>query len=199
MLLAGATAGLAAWGAGRIANGLWEPFSRPTLKTVHCLLLLFFRDTVLDSREYLVGTSNFQVTIAAGCSGFEGIGLVLVLICSFLWLSRDYLRFPHALVLLPLGLSTIWALNAIRIVILIAFGTYGFKSLAYGGFHSVAGWLAVIAVGLGLIAAARSWSFVTRKDSPSRETNRVPVGPLPYAPDRYRVDGDDYSSLHRWV
>ena len=162
MMLGAAAMGLSAWGVGRAADSLWPALSRSTLLVVAWLLRLFFSDIVVQPDELLVGTPNFLVEVAPHCSGFEGIGLLLVLLGSFLWLDRDNLRFPHAFLLLPLGVALIWSLNAVRIFGLIVLGTLGFSEVAQGGFHSLAGWFAFTAVGLGLIHWARSWTFLAR-------------------------------------
>ncbi len=181
MLLCAATAGLTAWGAGRIADQFWRPMSHSTLLAVHWLLRLFFTDTLVRPEELLVGTSTYRVEIAPHCSGFEGIGLMLILMASFLWLCRGELRFPHALILLPLGVTIIWIVNAVRIFGLIALGTLGFGGVAQAGFHSLAGWLGFTAVGLGLIWFARAWSFLAR--------DRLGAGPAtdPYPSAPYLV------------
>jgi CAAX prenyl protease-like protein len=70
----------------------------------------------------------------------------------YLWLYRNDLRFPGALALLPLGAATIWLVNALRIVALIAIGTSGWPAVARGGFHSQAGWLAFNGVALSFVA-----------------------------------------------
>jgi exosortase E/protease (VPEID-CTERM system) len=165
-ILGGLSGGLAAWGAGTITAEFWRPLGYSTLATVHRLLRIFFRDTVCQPQQFLVGTSNFHVEIAPGCSGFEGIGLTLVLIGMFLWISRNDLRFPQSLLLLPIGVFLSWLANAVRITTLIAMGASGLRDVALSGFHSVAGWLAFIVLGLGLITVARSWSFISREPLP---------------------------------
>ena len=62
---------------------------------------------------------------------------------------------PRALLLLPIGVVTIWIANAVRLVGLIAVGTWGSSEIAFNGFHSQAGWIAFNVIGLGLIALSR--------------------------------------------
>ncbi len=50
-----------------------------------------------------LGTRTFQVEIAKECAGYEGIGLMWVTLGAYLWVFRARLRFPHALLLLPIG------------------------------------------------------------------------------------------------
>ncbi|MBV8486753.1 MAG: exosortase E/protease, VPEID-CTERM system [Planctomycetaceae bacterium] len=162
IILGAAAIGVSAWSLGRVADSLWPTLSRSTLLVVAWLLRLVFTGVVVQPDDLLVGTPSFLVEVAPQCSGFEGIGLLLVLLGSFLWLDRDNLRFPHAFLLLPLGVACIWLLNAVRIFGLIVLGTQGFSEVAQGGFHSLAGWFAFTAVGLGLIHWARSWAFLAR-------------------------------------
>src|SRR5262249_52431814 len=69
-----------------------------------------------------------------------------------LWWFRQHLRFPWALLLLPVGAVAVWVANALRITALIALGTTVSPAVALSGFHSQAGWIAFLLVGLGLIA-----------------------------------------------
>ncbi len=158
-LLAGIAVGVAAWGAGQLTDSLWRPLGRTTLAVVQALLGVLCRDVVCDPVECVLGTSSFTVHIAPECSGYEGIGLTWVFLGGYLWYCRQTLRFPQALLLLPLGTAVIWLANAVRIAALIVIGTWGSREVALGGFHSQAGWLAFNAVALGLVALTRSSRF----------------------------------------
>jgi exosortase E/protease (VPEID-CTERM system) len=99
------------------------------------------------------------------------VGLLLSFLGIYLWLFRHELRFPAALVLLPIGAITIWLLNALRIVILIVIGSSGWSDIALGGFHSQAGWLVFNAVGLGFVAAVnRGGLFMKAHQAEPAET-----------------------------
>jgi exosortase E/protease (VPEID-CTERM system) len=161
-LLLGFGVGCAAWAAGFLTQDLWRPLARYTFTVVQWILRGLYSDTVSDPNTLVVGTRVFKVTIAPSCSGYEGVGLILAFLGVYLWLSRKTLRFPHALVLLPLGAAAVWVLNAVRIATLVVIGTSGWRNVALGGFHSQAGWLAFNAVGLGLVAITiRGGYFVT--------------------------------------
>src|SRR4029079_14842034 len=133
---------------------LWNPLATGTLWVVEKLLRCSFSDVVADPHRFIVGTQSFSVYIAPKCSGYEGIGLITVFLGSFLWWFRKELRFPHALVLMPIGIGTIWFANALRIAALVAIGTTISPTVAQYGFHSHAGWLAFNAVALTLVALA---------------------------------------------
>jgi exosortase E/protease (VPEID-CTERM system) len=164
-LLVAAAVGAIGWGGGLVMDRLWEPLGRSTLWAVRGLVGLAVDAPVYDPAESLIGTQSFVVEIAPQCSGFEGIGLVLAFAGGYLWLYRRELRFPQALVLLPLGAALAWSANAVRIAALVLVGTWIDRGVAAGGFHSQAGWLAFNAVALGLVLLAhRSRVFAQRPD-----------------------------------
>jgi exosortase E/protease (VPEID-CTERM system) len=181
---AGLAIGTVATQGSRVASEvLWDSLSRSTLMTVHGMLRLVYAETVCDPKRNLVGTPTYAVSVAPQCSGYEGIGLILVFLVVFLYLYRRDYRFPHALYILPLGAVIIWLANAARIALLVAVGTSGARAVAEGGFHSLAGWLAFDAVGLGLVVATRRVRFLAapgRVPSPSaRVSNPVAVFLMP--------------------
>jgi len=151
ILPAGTAAGLGVLGAGRLAQLLWKPLGVSTLWLVRFILKLFSEDVVCQPAERIIGTAAFEVEIAPACSGYEGMGLMLVLMGAFLLISRRTLRFPRALWLLPLGCLLAYLANAVRIAALILLGTHVSEEIALGGFHSRAGVLLFLAVGFGLI------------------------------------------------
>lgn len=150
-LLVGAIVGVLAWGAGQVAQVVWDPLAWLTLELVHALLTLVASDPVASVEHQLVGTSRFFVHIAPICSGIEGIGLMLSFMAAFLYIERRELRWPSALVLLPLTTAFIWLLNVVRITALVAVGTWASPHVALGGFHSKAGWVLFTAAALGTV------------------------------------------------
>jgi exosortase E/protease (VPEID-CTERM system) len=153
LLLAG-VAGAVVVASGRAIRELWTPLAGVTFWLVERLLGLIYPRTVSVPSELIVGTPTFQVAIAPQCSGYEGVALVLLFLAVYLWLFRRELRFPHALLLLPIGTVAIWLANVVRITALIGIGTSVSAAVATGGFHSQAGWLFFLAVSLGLMAAS---------------------------------------------
>jgi exosortase E/protease (VPEID-CTERM system) len=69
------------------------------------------------------------------------------------------LRFPGALILLPIGMALMWTLNLLRLVALIAIGDAGWSEVALGGFHSQAGWLTFNVIGLGFVTLLHKARF----------------------------------------
>jgi exosortase E/protease (VPEID-CTERM system) len=154
ILLAGMAVGLGEPVVRRVIRSLGEPLAASTLELVRLILRHFSRDLVYLPAKGIIGTASFDVEIAPECSGYEGMGLVLVLLGAFLLISRRTLRFPRSLWLLPLGCLSAYLANAIRIVALILLGTHVSSEIALGGFHSRAGVLLFLIVGFGLMALA---------------------------------------------
>ena len=155
VFLGGIGVGLAAGLAGWLTDRLWQPMSRGTLWLVQRLLDLSGADTICEPATFLVGTRAFSVTIEPACSGYEGIGLVWVFLAVYLWLDRANLRFPHVLLLFPIGTLVVWLANAFRIFLLIVIGSRVSPQLAEEGFHTQAGWLGFIAIALGIVAVTQ--------------------------------------------
>lgn len=153
--------GVLAWGSSHLTQALWGPLAETTFWVVRFLLGFIYPDVYTQLAGRLVGTTTFAVTIAPECSGYEGIGLVTLLFAVYLWWFRAHLRFPQALLLLPAGALAIWVANTLRITGLIVIGSSFSPAIAWGGFHSQAGWIAFLLVGLGFIFLTQRWRLFT--------------------------------------
>ncbi len=141
--------------AGRASHFLWPVATSVTFGLSETLLRPFIPGLFVDPAHLLIGTQRFAVHVSESCSGMEGIGLILAFGILWLVLFRRECRFPHALILLPVGAATIFALNAVRIAALVFIGDAGAPQVAMHGFHSQAGWIVFNLVALGLCGAAR--------------------------------------------
>ncbi len=169
----GVVVGLAAYSAGSAGDApLWRMLGALTLRSVAVVLGIATGDVLVDVDELAVGTPDFVVRIGAGCSGYEGMGLLWVFLCVHLWLRRDELRFPHALLLLPLGTLLSFGANVVRIAALVLIGDTVSPELAVGAFHSRAGWVLFCGLAIGLAVLARRASFFRREPA----SDRVPPG-----------------------
>jgi exosortase E/protease (VPEID-CTERM system) len=176
VFLGGLAVGLAAGMAGWLTDQLWQPLSRGTFWIVHQLLLLTGAEAVYDPSAFLLGTSNFSVAIEPACSGYEGIGLVWVFLATYLWVERHQLRFPHVLILFPIGTLVIWVANALRIFALIIVGSRVSPRLAEDGFHTQAGWLAFVAIALAIVVVTQRFGlFATKDRAQSLASARTPA------------------------
>lgn len=111
-------------------------------------------EILYDAPSKVIGAGDFFVRVQDACSGVEGMALVMLFVTLYLVLFRRDLRFPHVLLLYPIGILASAAFNVLRIVVLISIGLEGNPELAVGGFHSYAGWLTFTLVALGVIALA---------------------------------------------
>lgn len=176
----GTLVGIFASDLGFLCARLWEPFGRSTLTALRVLLGLVYSDIVYQPAEAVIGTSRFAVEIMAPCSGYEGIGLIVVFFSLFLWMFRDRLRFPSAFFLLPVGAMLMWCGNLIRLWLLIILGNEYSTAVAMGGFHSQAGWLTLNAGTLGLIALATRCRWFARRESAESARSAVENPSLAY-------------------
>lgn len=160
-LLAG-PAGVLAWGGGRAARELWSALPELTLRFAERLLTLTGGEVVCIPAEQVIGLGSFSVKITEDCSGYQGIGLIWLFLVIYLWVFREGLRFPQALLLLPLGTLAVYVMNTVRIVVLVLLGTYFSPKLALEAFHSQAGWIAFDAVGIGLVLLAQRTALLSR-------------------------------------
>ena len=150
---------------GYFAQDGWDSLSGATLSLSHWLLTLYEPDVLLDSANRILGAGEFQVRILAPCSGYEGAAFVFAFLSIYLWAFRRDLRFPNALLLFPICVAAIWFLNALRIALLVSIGSHVSPSVAIQGFHSVAGWVSILAVALGTIAVSRKMTFFAAPDA----------------------------------
>ena len=162
VVLAGTVVGLVALAIGQSTGGLWNAFHGTTFRAASAVLRVLHPEVICHPETRDLGTSRFTVNIAPVCSGYEGIGLIWAFLGGYLVLFRRELRFPQALLLLPIGTVVIWMMNVLRIVGLVMVGTWGWPRIALGGFHSQAGWLAFNLVGLGLVAVSRRMGLFAR-------------------------------------
>ncbi len=172
-LMIGATVCFASYS----ATALWYPLSDWTIAATRWTLGLIYNDVTYDPQFLMLGTDEFVVQIAPVCSGYEGIGLVAAALTFFLVLFRRELRFPQAILLLPIGIVTIWVCNVLRIATLVVIGTSISPDIALGGFHSQAGWIAFVAVTIALgVVALRSPFFSRRVSTQPAPTAARPKG-----------------------
>jgi exosortase E/protease (VPEID-CTERM system) len=101
-----------------------------------------------------------------------------VLIGGFLLSMRSELRFPRALWLLPLTAALVWVGNAFRIASLMVVGARWSEELAYGAFHSKAGWLSFCLVTLAVAWGARRSRLLAPVAAGPDEEWEHPAAPL---------------------
>lgn len=147
----------------------WGALSAATFHVSAAILSLYESDIRVDAPARILGANGFDVNIAAACSGYEGIGLVVTFLAIYLWMFRVTLRFPNAYLALPIGVAAIWLLNSVRIAALISIGAHVSPDIAMTGFHSQAGWMMFLVVTIGIMLATNKISFFHRTTDHIRE------------------------------
>ncbi|SDZ95255.1 exosortase E/protease, VPEID-CTERM system [Rubrimonas cliftonensis] len=180
-LAAACALGLATPELATLAQNFWkvEALAAVTFEAARALLSLFADDIVSDPSQVLLGVPEFRVLVGPQCSGIEGFALITGFMAFYLWLFRDRLRFPNALALIPVGLALSWALNVVRITVLILIGANVSPDLAVNGFHSHAGWLMFTLLSLSLAAAAHASPWLRRAPAGAAPTSAGPFAPPP--------------------
>lgn len=173
LLLASSGLGVLGWGVGAYTNRLFDYLGYATFYCSGQLLRLFTADIVCNWNMHELGTSGFSVCIDKACSGYEGMGLILVFLAAYLWLFRSNLMFPRALLLLPAGVLAAWLMNCLRIWALILVGTYVSADIALGGFHSRAGALLFCCLALGMAWASHHSRWVSKRVEPHSSDNNA--------------------------
>jgi exosortase E/protease (VPEID-CTERM system) len=159
---AGAGAAMVCWLGGGLRL-LWGPSTRLTFLFVRVLLRPWLSTMVSDPATATIGSASFQVYIEPYCSGLEGMALMLVFSIVWLWLCRRELRFPRAILLVPISLGAAFLLNSMRIAALVLIGNAGAVNIAMGGFHSQAGWIGFNLIALGLVIGSRHAKWISRE------------------------------------
>jgi exosortase E/protease (VPEID-CTERM system) len=142
----------------------WKSTAAVTFDVVRFILLPLLPGLTADPATRVLGTNRFAVEILEFCSGLEGMSLILVFTIAWLWYFRKEYRFPRALLLIPLGVTLMFALNAVRIAVLLLIGNAGHAEIAVYGFHSQAGWIAFNAVAVGIAVWTRRSRWLNRNE-----------------------------------
>lgn len=159
---------------------MWLVTADATFGLSRLILRLFSSDLVVNPTKMLIGTRNFQVFVAPGCSGLEGIGLILAFGVVWLFVFRNESRFPRSLLLIPIAVAVSFVVNAARIAALVLIGASGAAQIAEIGFHSQAGWIGFDLTAVGFAFATRKIRWFRRTEEDSRGENPAVMWVLPF-------------------
>ena len=162
---------------------LWEPTAGITFQLVRLLLAPLLPALQADPLTRVLSTGHFAVQIAEVCSGLEGVGLMLAFCAAWLLYFRKEYYFPRALILVPIGVALVFALNVLRIAVLILIGDAGYPDVAVYGFHSQAGWIAFNCAAGAIVFASRKSRWLHRhpaREQPLEEENATAAYVMPF-------------------
>jgi exosortase E/protease (VPEID-CTERM system) len=164
--------------AGFAARLLWASLHDATLSVAIELASWRYEHLVVDYEHSVIGTPGFVVRVTHICSGFEGMGLMAVLLPAFILVNRERFIIPRAFLLVPIAIIGVWLLNCVRIVLLIILGTEVSPQLAIGAFHSKAGWFffSLVAIAMAFWGIhSRLWSRSVETDGERAEVHNPSV------------------------
>jgi exosortase E/protease (VPEID-CTERM system) len=146
----------------QLSQRLWIPTAAVTFDLVRLVLSPVLPALHADAATRVLSADRFAIEISEICSGLEGMGLILAFTGAWLLYFRREYYFPRSLLLIPIGLLMIFALNILRIAALMLIGHAGYPSVAVYGFHSQAGWIAFNAVACALVFFSRRSAWLNR-------------------------------------
>lgn len=128
-----------------------------TFKSVEFLFILLGKGIHYYSvDDSILGIGSFKVEILNACSGLSGILLVTLVMLLYVIGSRKSLRLDRALLIFPAAIFASWALNIIRISVLLLIGEYISPDLAVSAFHSYAGWVIFTLLSAAILVVVES-------------------------------------------
>lgn len=172
-------AALAATLAILLSQALWTPMAQVTFDLVRLALMPFVPALQADPATRVLTAPHFAVEVSRVCSGLEGMGLIFAFCTAWLIFFRNDYRFPRALLLIPVGVLLVFALNVIRIAVLVLIGNAGHPATAIFGFHSQAGWISfnAVACGVAFVSRRSRWLNVAAIERTPSATAAVTVNP----------------------
>ena len=129
-----------------------------TFWTAAATLRALGQHPALNWQLHSIAVPGFSVTIAPSCAGIESIVIITLFLTAYLWFCRRDLRFPVALILLPLGMILSWVLNDVRLTALLMIGQHN-PGIAIKFFHTVAGWAFLNFLGIAMVVSSRTISI----------------------------------------
>lgn len=142
-------------------EALWSSWLLPpTVRIASALSAMAGLQVVTPPGTSQFGTAHFMVDIGPTCLGYQGVSILLFTLGGYLLANRESLRFPRALVVLPLAVVMLLLLNASRIAILVAIGSAWSPDVAVMGFHSTAGWVELILTLAIAVLLLTRWSVL---------------------------------------
>lgn len=174
-LIAAVPITLIAWLLGREVRNLWQQLSAPTLNGVVWLLRSLGEQPVQNAALGQLTLGDFTVVIDPHCSGYEGVGAMAVFSSVYVWAMRSRLRFPQALLLIPIAMLASWLGNILRIALLVEIGERVSPEIARGGFHSQAGWMFLIVISVLVMGAAQRFRLFNADRDHSLDLSESPV------------------------
>ena len=139
-----------------------DVLSKPTMIVAKAFLDLFYTDVRADLVNRTLETSNFGVIVDQMCSGYTGIGMIVVFLAWYLRTFKSRFRFPAVLLLIPIGATLVWLSNCLRVALIVVMGTSVSSEIASEGLHQNAGWIFFITIATGMVLISHNSRLFSR-------------------------------------
>ena len=123
-------------------QGQWRLLSNGVTHILYKILSAFYPVLLYRPRSApVLQIEDFAVAIGAPCSGIDSLLLFTAFFAGIFALDRRRILKGRFLVLFIIGIIGVYAVNILRLLILILVGVHISPRLAVGIFHTNAGWL----------------------------------------------------------
>ena len=131
----------------------WRYFSFVIVKILSIILPVISPKINFDITQYNVTFNSFSVNIGPVCAGFYSLVSFTLLFALTILLIKKHrsLNYPRALCAWLIGLSVLFFLNIIRVVIIIAVGGWWSPRLALNFFHEYLSAIFLLSLFLGYV------------------------------------------------
>jgi exosortase E/protease (VPEID-CTERM system) len=117
----------------------------PTIFLVVGAVNVFFARDVMITQisEFFIklDIDGFEIGMAQSCAGYNGALIAMGVCAVYMWVIRDRLIWPRALVVFPVLAVSMFLMNSVRIFVLLMIGKFVSPAIAVEGFHMYAGWI----------------------------------------------------------
>jgi hypothetical protein len=149
VILSGLALGGAAYGTSSVIDSVWPAYNRSTLWLVQ---------SILDRMGV-----TYDSTFAGSAPSTKCLGLIGILMGVYLWGFRHRLRFPQALLLVPLALALTWLANLVLNLLSTLVAASDESRSATELFFTHAAWPMFVVLSLGLFALGSRLPHLTLK------------------------------------
>jgi exosortase/archaeosortase family protein len=127
-------------------------------------ILSLFSETAFLKLGYnpTLGLADFRVIIGPPCSGIESLTMFIALFLLFIVFESEEIRPKRAAIVLIIGLVGSYALNVLRLALIMIIGTKN-PDFALGMFHSNIGWILFSVFILIILFASYKWMKKPKK------------------------------------
>lgn len=132
----------------------FKPATNLTFFAVSSSLATVGYEVSADVSTKMIMVEDFAVLVGYHCSGLQGMFLTLAFQLLYFALMAERFLFGRYALLIFVAVLCSFALNTLRIIVLMLLGVHVSEELAVNGFHSYAGWILFLVLNLAVVFIA---------------------------------------------